>query len=623
MIQIDFASDPTAARPEICLRLLATSDLHMQLIAYDYANDQLTTGDSLARLATVIRQTKVEAEANGAICLLVDNGDTVQGTPVGGYLAKHPTVAHPMIAAMNELGYDAIGLGNHDFDHGLDHLSRCLSQSEAPVVCANLDAGKLPMLKRYVLLKRKYTTAQGVETILQVGIVSVLPRQTASWNRHQLEDKAVIHDPLPALEAAASDARDAGADIVVALAHMGIAQFDEGDDAQNQVTEVAKIESIDAVVAGHTHLRFPGPDHEGINGVDCEQGIIGDVPVVMPGSSASELGVIDLHLRQSPDDHRWYLFDRNATLRKAARDIEIDRKIEALAKDAHDQTRAHLSKPVAMLEHSIHSYFALAQPSLVPSILAAAKRLAIKRVLAGTDESQLPLLAAVATTATGGFDGPDNFVSLPAGQLERRHIAGLIPYANQVWAVRASGARLAGWLERSALLFNVLDPACPDQMLVDPKVPGFRFDAIYGLTYEIDLTQPARFDAAGRPVNGAPGRVSDIRWNGTPVHPDQEFMVALTDHRAGGGGPFRPFDDTETVVREELALDKALIDYLNHPECDTKSAEVPWRFKPDLGITAFLHTAPDALNYLAEIAAMRPEACGYSSDGFIRLRLHL
>ncbi|WP_187430586.1 Trifunctional nucleotide phosphoesterase protein YfkN [Roseobacter fucihabitans] len=623
MTKIAFASDPNTTDATLTLRLLATSDLHMQLIAYDYANDRTTSGDSLARLASVIRQARSEAQVANAICLLVDNGDTLQGTPLGGYLVDHPVAAHPMIAAMNALGYDALGIGNHDFDHGLDHLSHCLAQSKAPVLCANLRSGKLPMVQGFTVLERSCTTSLGVAHTLRIGIVSVLPQQTAAWNRHQLEGQAEVDPPLPALSAAVAAARAAGADVIIVLAHMGIAQFDEGEDAQNQIAEVARVKGVDAVVAGHTHLRFPGPDHGDVTGIDCDTGMIGDVPVVMPGCSASELGVIDLSLSQTGPQTGWRICARASVLRKPDGASATDRTIETLVQDAHDKTRAHLRQPVAALSRPMHSYFALAQPSPIPAMIAAAKRLAIERAVAGTEMAQLPLLAAVATTATGGFDGPENFVSLPAGQLERRHIAGLIPYANQVWAVRASGARLRDWLERSALLFNVLCRDVPDQMLVDPKVPGFRFDAIYGLTYQIDLASPPRFDAAGRAISGAAGRVRDIRWQGAPLDPDQEFLVAVTDHRAGGGGAFRAFNDADTMVRDELALDQALIDYLKDPDCAVEPACDPWHFKSGTGMSAFLHTAPDALNHLGDIARMRPEACGYSADGFIRLRLHL
>ncbi|WP_299502265.1 5'-nucleotidase C-terminal domain-containing protein [uncultured Roseobacter sp.] len=623
MTKITGISESNASDVRVRLRVLATSDLHMQLVAYDYVNDQKTGSDSLVQLATIIRQAQSEARETGAMCLLVDNGDTLQGTPMGGHLAMHPGLKHPMAAAMNDLGYDAIGIGNHDCDHGLAYLARCLDQFDAPAISANLRSDALPELRTHIVLEKNVPGLGNTEDVLRVGIVSALPRQTASWNRHQLEGQAQVADPIPALEEAIAAAKAEGADIVVALAHMGIAQFDEGDDAQNQTAEVAQLKNVDAVVAGHTHLKFPGPDHSGVNGVDCENGMINGTPVVMPGCSASELGVIDLDLHRPARGGSWQVTERAAALRHPTKETVDDRAVEALAQEAHVQTRTYLSQPVATLAGPMHSYFALAHPSHVPAMMAEAKRFAIQQAIIGTELADLPLIAAVATPATGGFDGPENFVSLPAGQLRRRHIAGLIPYSNQVWAVKASGARLSGWLERSALLFNVLSADTPDQMLVDPKVPGFRYDALYGLTYEIDLTQPSRFDAAGRPVEGAPGRVGDIRWQGEPVHPDQEFLVAVTDHRAGGGGTFRAFSDNNIVVRNDAPLSQALIEYLKNPDYHVVRSAAPWRFKADLGLRAFLHTAPDALNHLHDIAHLRPEACGYTRDGFVRLRLHL
>lgn len=605
------------------VRLLATSDLHMQLIAYDYVNDRQTGGDSLSRLATLIRDAQDEAAETGAICLLLDNGDTLQGTPLGIHIARHQVTPHPMISAMNALGYDAVGLGNHDFDHGIDHLALRTVEFEAPLICSNLTSDKLPDLVAHFVLERALPSSSDDIETLRIGVVSALPQQTATWNRHHLNGSAQVAPALPSLEAAVRRVESEGADIVIALAHMGIAQFDEGEDAQNQAIEVAALEGIDAIIAGHTHLRFPGPDHSDVPGIDCKDGLISGKPVVMPGSSAAYLGVIDLELTKSGYGARWKVTGRQVALRGLTPGVPEDPDIAALAKEAHLATRDYLAAPVAQIETPIHSYFALASPSPVTALMAAAKRHAIAAAVKGTDLADLPLLAAAATPATGGFEGPGNYVSLPAGQLERRHVAGLIPYSNQVWAVKANGARIAGWLERSALLFNVLHLGAKDQMLVDPHVPGFRYDVIYGLNYKIDLTAPARFDAAGRTIEGGPGRVSDITWRGQPVQPDQEFLIAVTDHRAGGGGTFRPFDDEDIVVRNDAPLDQALIDYLATPDHQSARMAAPWRFAPTDGLSAILHTAPDALNHLADVAQMWPEPCGYTEDGFVRLRLHL
>lgn len=615
---------PEFANGGVRVRLLATSDLHMQLIAYDYVKDRHTGAESLARLATLIRRARDEAAEIGAVCLLMDNGDTLQGTPLGVHLAEHHVTPHPMVMAMNALKYDAVGIGNHDFDHGTDHLAHCIAEFDAPVVCSNMTSDRLTSLLPYALLEREIPDATGETKALRIGVVSGLPQQTATWNRHHLDETARVTPPLPALERAVRQVKSEGADLVIALAHMGIAQFDEGDDAQNQAAEVAALADVDAVIAGHTHLRFPGPDHDGVDGIDCQAGRIAEKPVVMPGSGACYLGVMDLSLRPRDGKSGWHMGDVSVALRALTPDIGEDTHIAALAQDAHQATRKELARAVAHLGAPMHSYFALASPSPVTALLAEAKKHAVAKAVAGTEFAALPLLAATATPATGGFEGPDNFIALPAGQLERRHVAGLIPYANQVWAVKASGARIAGWLERSSLLFNVLQADRPDQMLIDPQVPGFRFDALYGLNYQIDLTVPARFDAAGRPIDGAAGRVSEITWQGQPVHPDQEFLVAVTDHRAGGGGTFRAFDDNDIVAREDAPLDLALIDYLAAPNCEAVRSATPWRFAPSAaGLSAILNTAPDALNHLSDIAQLRPEPCGYTQDGFVRLRLHL
>ncbi|MGZ2259220.1 5'-nucleotidase C-terminal domain-containing protein [Roseobacter sp. A03A-229] len=619
----------TAATPsettvtEARLRILATSDLHMQLIAYDYVKDRQTGGDSLARLATLINAARAEAEAEGALCLLLDNGDTLQGNPLGSFLAHNRVTPHPMIAAMNALRYDAAGLGNHDFDHGIAHLAQCMAEFDAPVVCSNMMSSALPRLKRSVVLDRSLPGAPATAAPLRVGIVSALPHQTATWNRRHLDASARIDPPLDAMKRTVDALRSDGADLVIALAHMGIARFDEGDDPQNQVAEVCALPGVDAVIGGHTHLRFPGPDHQTAAGTDWKTGLIAGTPAVMPGSGASDLGVIDLTLHRTGPDASWTIATRTVALRPLTDDVREDPVIATCATDAHLATRKDLARPIARIDAPMHSYFALARPSAVTALMGAAKRHAIATAVAGTELAQLPLISAAATPATGGFDGPDNFISLPEGELERRHIAGLIPYANQVWAVKATGARLAGWLERSALIFNVLRADTSDQMLIDPQVPGFRYDALYGLTYQIDLKRPSRFDAAGRPIAGADGRVSDIMWQGKPVQPDQEFLVAVTDHRAGGGGTFRPFEEDDIVVREDAPLDRALIDYLSTSPSGRTQLEPPWRFAPAPGISAILHTAPDALNHLSDLAPMRPEPCGFTNDGFARLRLHL
>ncbi len=602
--------------------MLATSDLHMQLTDFDYARDASRGGSSLSRLAPVIRREKENAVTEGRQCLLFDNGDTLQGTPLAGYVTEHcGGEIHPMAACMNLLEYDAVGLGNHDFDYGLAALCQALSGFNMPVLAANTTCPALPMLQKSVLIRRGIRRGDAVLP-LRIGVTSVIPAQTINWNRHHLTDRAEISDPLSALEAEVAALRAEGADVVVVLAHMGIALYDEGPKAQNQLEAVAQLPGVDAVIGGHTHLRFPGPDHATIPGVDHTAGMIGDTPVVMPGASGSHLGRIDLELSMKPNS-QWAVTAGSSRLLQADPVDAPDPDVVSLITPVHNATRLHLNEPVGHLAAPMNSYFALAHPSPVPSLIAAAKHQVISRAVEGTELADLPLLSVGSTSATGGFDGPGNFISLSSGPLMRRHIAGLTPYANQIWAVRTRGARVIDWLERSALIFSTLTPENPDQPLIDVNIPGFRFDSIYGLTYDIDPSKPPAYDPSGRRLYDGPGRISRVRWQGEPLEPDQEFLVATTDHRTGGGGALKPFADEDIAFRGHAPMDEGLVEYLRKPDCRQVRETRPWRFRCATACSAILLTAPDALQHLEEISALSPENCGLSPEGFAQVRLHL
>jgi len=603
---------------------LATSDLHMQITAFDYVRDCPNTGGSLARLATLIEKDRAAAESSGATCFLFDNGDTFQGTPVADFVAlQNSDDTHSMAAAINHLRYDAIGLGNHDFDHGMERLGRNLSQLDVPVVCSNLLTSHLPMVRSSLQCERAITLSNGGTAPLKVGVLSTLPDKTALWGVGRLQDRASFIDPVEAIRTQSARLRADGVDLIIALAHMGLATFDEGPEAQNRIEEVAKLENVDVVIGGHTHLRFPGRDHEGLEHIDWQAGKVHGTPVVQPGPGGMDLGVIDLELEKPATGDKWVISSADVALHSAASDTAEAEGIISLAKPLHAKTRAHLDTTVASIADPMHSYFALVSPSPLPAMLANAKRRVIREALAGTEYEEYPLLAAASTSLTGGMDGPDNFLFLDKGPIKRRHVAGLNPYANSVWAVKVSGARIIDWLERAALIFSVLKEDAPDQALIDTHVPGFRYDAIYGLEYEIDPSQTPLCDINGRQTGTGTGRIRHVTWQGVAIDPEQTFLVATTDHRAGGGGLYLPIKKSDIIVRWQTQLQDAVLAYLQDPDCGPLRSEKPWKFAPDIGRHAILHSAPEAEAHLDEIAHLRPELCGLSPEGFLRIRIAL
>ena len=381
---------------EFRLRILATSDLHMQMTCFDYVNNRSNHGGSLAKLATLIKEARAQADEAGATCLLFDNGDTFQGTPVADLLARGEVCGpHPMVAAMNALNYDAGGLGNHDFDYGSAYLNKLLVEQKMPVVCSNLRSGELETVRKHVILDRVLTDQHGTEETFRIGVLSTLPDKTALWNQHQLKDRVAFTPPIETLRAASAELRLQGVDLVIVLAHMGFSLFDEGPAAQNLVSEVAELEDVDVVIAGHTHLRFPGPDHAGLKHLDTVTGHVHGAPVVQPGPTGNDLGVIDLTCRKIQAKTLWDMAGAQVTLRPTDENTVEDSEVIACTQSVHDQTRRHLGQPVTRIEQPMHSFFALCQPGPIPALLAAAKHKAIARMVAGTRYAELPLLAAV------------------------------------------------------------------------------------------------------------------------------------------------------------------------------------------------------------------------------------
>lgn len=345
--------------------------------------------------------------------------------------------------------------------------------------------------------------------------------------------------------------------------------------------------------------------------------------MVQPGAVGSDLGQIRVTLSRPKNGRGWKIEKAKAFLTSVKADTNEDAAVVKLAANAHRDTIAFLDQPAAKILKPMNTFFALARPSPVHALMATAKHHMIANAIEDTELAALPLLSVASATLTGGLDGPDNFISLPAGEIKNRHIAGLNPYANQVWAVRATGARVIDWLERSAMIFNTLAADAPDQMLINPNVPGFRYDAVFGLSYVIDPRKAPGFDDAGRKIAGRAGRVSRVTWQGQPLDPSMDFLVATTDHRAGGGGIYQPFKGDKIVVKGKVPLQTAVHEYLQNPCCDEIRSARPWQLAPDMGVSAILLSSPEAAEHLDEIREFAPETCGFDREGFLKVRLHL
>ena len=580
------ASDAKANTPvegqEVDVRILATTDLHTNLVNYDYYQDKPAQNVGLAKTAVLIEDAKKE----NSNVLLVDNGDTIQGTPLGTYKAIVNPIKdgeqHPMYTALQKLGFDAGTLGNHEFNYGLDYLKKVIATAGMPIVNANVvDAktGKF-VYDPYKIIKKTYTDKNGRSVDVNIGVTGIVPPQILSWDKSNLEGKVKVNDSVEAIQAIIPEMRKAGADVVLVLSHSGIGddKYEKGEE--NEGYQIASLPGVDAVVTGHSHAEFPSGNgtgfYEKYAGVDGVNGKINGTPVTMAGKYGDHLGVIDLNLRYT--DGKWSVVGSKAAIRKIDTKSKVaDERITEIAKEAHEGTVKYVRQQVGTTSAPITSYFALVKDDPSVQIVNNAQIWYAKKELAGTPEANLPILSAAAPFKAGTRGDATAYTDIPAGPIAIKNVADLYLYDNVTAVLKVTGAQLKEWLEMSAGQFNTIDPTSKEpQQLVNPNYRTYNFDVIDGVTYEFDVTQPNKYDREGKTVNPDASRVRNLKYQGKEVTADQEFIVVTNNYRANGKFP----GVRDASLNQLLGLEnrQAIINYILEEKNINPSADGNWRF---------------------------------------------
>ncbi|ETX16075.1 2', 3'-cyclic nucleotide 2'-phosphodiesterase [Roseivivax halodurans JCM 10272] len=631
---------PFSARAQagqVHLRLMETTDLHVHVFPYDYYSDKEVDTVGLARTAAHVK--KIRAEATNS--LLLDNGDFLQGNPMGDYIAYERGMkegdTHPIITAMNTVGIEASTLGNHEFNYGLDFLMKSLAGADFPVVSANVakTKGGTPrqdetLVPPYVILDRELTDGAGEAHPIRIGVIGFVPPQIMNWDRQHLEGRVEARDIVEAARAWVPQMREEGADIVIALSHSGIGAAEHEEGMENAAVPLAGVEGIDGLMTGHSHLVFPSPDYEGFAGTDVSAGTIQGKPAVMSGFWGSHLGVIDLMLER--DGGEWRVVTTESSTRpiyERGEDRSVTPTVESVepvlasVREEHEATLAYVRRAVGQTEAPLYSYFALVADDPSVQIVSNAQSWYIAQMMQGTEHEGLPILSAAAPFKAGGRGGPDYYTDVPAGDIAIKNVADLYLYPNTVRAVKVTGAQVREWLERSAGMFNRIEPGATDATLLNPDFPSYNFDVMDGVSYRIDLSQPARYDADGNLANEEAHRIVDLTFEGEPIDEAQEFIVATNNYRAGGGGNF-PGATAETTVFEAPDTNRdVIVRYILDQGTISPSADANWRFAPMEDTTVLFDTGPAASAYLEDVKGVEIEETGETLDGFSRFRIRL
>jgi 2',3'-cyclic-nucleotide 2'-phosphodiesterase (5'-nucleotidase family) len=515
----------------------ATTDVHGYLRGWDYYANAPDSLRGLSRIATIVDSLR---RVSPVLPVLVDAGDFLQGTPLAYVAARlDTTMPHPVIAAMNQLQYDAVIVGNHEFNYGLATLDRAQRQADFPLLAAN---AYTPDGKRR-FAAWSISTRRGVK----IAVVGATTPGSTVWDRDNLAGRVVLRDIVPE-RAVGREAPATGAAIVIVVVHSGLDEPSSYDTvgttigSENVAARLAhEIPGIDLLVYGHSHKEMADT-------------VIGTTLLMQPKNWATSLAVA--HLRLERRKGQWQVVAKRSQLVQAVHHRE-DPMLVAITAEGHRAAVRYTTTPIGKTDVTWRADSArVVDTPLIDLILEVERR---------ASGAQLASTAAFSLDAT-----------LAAGPITVARLAALYPYDNTLRAVKISGSALRAYLEQSARYFK----PTPEGAEVDPSIPGYNYDIVAGVDYTIDVSKPIG------------ERITRLEFEGHPVAPTDTFTLALNNYRQTGGGGFSMLHGAPVVYDRQLEIRQLLIDEVRragtlrpadyfHPN---------WRIEPAAAIGELLHS---------------------------------
>ena len=519
------------------ITILQTSDLHGYLMPWDYyTNEPAELG--LAKIATLVERERAEHPH----LILIDNGDTIQGSPLAHYYNKIDTQSpHPIATAFNTLGFDAVSLGNHDFDFKMEVLSRWVNQLDAPVVCANLlKPDGFPAFKAYLIKE-----VNGVK----IGILGLTTAAVCNWLPSENFGELSIVDPVQTAKEYVPQIRQQGADIVIVAQHTGwtktpkdyrsnpeswLSSIDTWKTTGSTVNEnitielAEKVAGIDIILAGHSHINVP-------------KAVINNVLIAEPSYWGKALSKYTVKLARQGKN--WQIVEKDAT-NLSVKNIEPLHRFVRLFQPQHQQVLSYLNQPIGEAKSEFFGGMAARfHGSALAHLINTIQRSAAQSMGYPVDIS----LTSIFT----------NQSKIKAGEITLRDAYNIYVYDNRLFVLEITGDILRRALEKNAAYFKRVNPEelpeSPEEIIAE-NMPDYNWDIYHGIDYTIDITKPV-----GQ-------RITRLLLEGKTIPPEQVLRVAINNYRALGGGDYTMFKEGKIIDKSTKEIRDLIAEYLLRKE---------------------------------------------------------
>ncbi|MGW1462341.1 bifunctional metallophosphatase/5'-nucleotidase [Streptomyces albidoflavus] len=544
--------------------VLGTTDLHGNVLNWDYFTDaEFDDADhndvGLAKISTMVEEIREERGHRNT--LLIDAGDTIQGTQLSYYYAKVDPITerrgpvHPMARAMNAIGYDAAALGNHEFNYGIEVLRKFEEQCRFPLLGANaLDAKSLrPAFAPYVIKRMRTPFGRDV----RVAVLGLTNPGVAVWDKVNVQGRMVFPGLVEQAAKWVPKLRSMGADVVLVSAHSGTSGTSSWGDqlpyVENAAAQVAEeVPGIDAILVGHAHQEIAEYVVE-----NKESGR----PVVLsePLKWGQRLTLFDIEVVW--ERGRWVV-ERVASEVRNSNTAEEDPRIVRLLAEEHRKVVAYVNQVIGTSVEEMSAAEGPVKDVPIIDLINHVQTETVRAGLAGGAYAELPVVSQASCFS--------RTARMPAGEVTIKDAAGLYPFENTLEARVLTGAQLKEYLEFSARYYVRTAPGVP----VDPAaltnadgIPDYNYDALSGVTYEVDVAQPVG------------SRIVGLAFEGEPVAADARFVLAVNNYRASGGGAFPHVASAEQVWADPEEIRNTIIEWVREKGTvdPAEFASVGWR----------------------------------------------